>query len=72
MEPITRETFNRWTQSNKWLQTAEIATTNGRQYTFITPSGKVKIIIFDLKGNLLAIGEPIITPQAGFDLPKAR
>jgi len=58
MEPITRETFNRWAQKNNWMQTGETVTANGRQYTFLTPSGVLIIGIFDLKGNLMAIGQP--------------
>ena len=64
MEPITRETFNRWAQKCNWMQSGEGATPNGRQYVFLTPSGNIVIAMFDLRGNLLSIGQPVPTTQS--------
>lgn len=59
MEPITRETFNRWAAENKWLRLNDRATPNGRQYMYLTPSGKLVVAMCDLKGNLANIGEVV-------------
>ena len=63
MNPITRETFNRWTQKCNWIQTGEAATTDGRQQIFVTPSGNIAIAMFNLKGELMSIGHPMAMPQ---------
>ena len=71
MEAITRETFNRWAQKNNWMQVNDAASPNGRQYTFITPSGNMVIAIYDLKGNLHSMGHPMPVPQSPLGiLPK--
>jgi len=72
MGPITRDTFNKWAQSHKWMQIAEAVTPNGRQYTFLTPAGNMTIAMFDLKGNLMGIGQPVPAPQAPLGPLKTR
>ncbi|TET43294.1 MAG: hypothetical protein E3J60_00610 [Dehalococcoidia bacterium] len=58
MEAITSAVFNKWAQKNNWMQVNEAASTSGRNYTFVTPSGSLTIVMFDLKGNLLGVGQP--------------
>ena len=58
MEAITRDTFNKWAQKNNWMQVNEATSPTGRNYTFVTPSGSLTIVMFDLKGNLLGVGQP--------------
>jgi hypothetical protein len=69
VEAISREVFNRWVQKNNWMQIGEAITPNGRQYTFLTPSGAMVVAIYDLKGNLLAIGQPAPAPQSPATAP---
>lgn len=64
MDAISRETFNKWARNHKWMQIAEHATPNGRQYTFITPAGNMTLAMFDIKGNLIGIGQPVPVGQA--------
>jgi len=64
MEAITRETFNKWAQKNHWMQVSEAASPTGRNYTFITPSGNLIVIMFDLKGNLANVGQPVPVGQS--------
>jgi len=59
VEPITRETFNKWAQKCNWMQINEAMTPAGRQYTFLTPSGSLIVVIIDLKGNVTSIGQPM-------------
>lgn len=72
MEAISRATFNKWAQTHKWMQMGELATPNGRQYTFLTPAGNMVIAIFDIKGNLLGIGQPVPAGQLPQDLLKPK
>lgn len=64
MNAITRATFVRWAENQEWLLTAELATPNGHQNTYLTPAGNLTIALFDIKGNLLGIGQPVPGPQA--------
>jgi len=63
MEPITRATFMKWAQEQKWIQISDVPTANGRQCTYITPAGATPVVMFDLKGNLTAVGYPMPTQQ---------
>jgi len=58
MEAITNAVFNKWAQKNNWMLVNEATSTTGRNYTFVTPSGSLTIVMFDLKGNLLGVGQP--------------
>lgn len=69
MEPITRETFNKWAQKNNWMQIAEGMTPQGRQIQFLTPAGEIVVLMLDLKGNMLGIGKPVAMPQSLPNLP---
>ncbi|GAI90818.1 unnamed protein product [marine sediment metagenome] len=72
MEAITRVTFNKWAQKNNWMQVNEAASSTGRNYTFITPSGSLIIVMLDLKGNLISLGQPVPVPQSPLGIPKTR
>lgn len=61
MNAITRETLGNWTQKCNWLKVNEAATPDGRQHTFLTPSGNLIVVQFDLKGNLYSVGQ--VVPQ---------
>ena len=62
MEIITRETFNNWAIENNWLFIAKVATANGEQSNYVTPSGSICIAMYDLKGQLQSIGQPMPQP----------
>ena len=64
MEAITKETFNHWAQKNNWMQVNDAATPNGRQVTFMTPSGNIVIAMYDLFGNLNSFGQPMPIPPS--------
>ena len=70
MDAITRETLNKWAQKSNWMRVNEAATPNGRQVTFLTPSGNMVIAVYDLKGNLHSIGQPVPVPQFPQGFPK--
>ena len=72
MEAITRDTFNKWAQKNNWMQVSEAASPTGRNYTFITPSGNLLIVMMDLKGNLMSVGQPVPVAQSALGPPKTR
>jgi len=72
MDLINRETFNRWTQKNGWMQINEALTPSGRQYTYITPAGMLVIAQIDIKGNLTSIGQLVPAPQGPPILPERK
>ncbi len=63
MEKLTKEDFEQWVKDNKWLQIGEAPTPNGRQPTFLTPSGNLIIAMYDLKGNLEKVGQLVPAPM---------
>ena len=63
MEIMTRESFTKWAKKHDWLQITEATGPNGRNITFLTPSGNMMIVMFDLKGNLAGLGQPVPAPQ---------
>ena len=72
MEPITRQAFEKWAKNGDWLLVSEAPTPTGRQHTYLTPFGNLTIIIFDLKGNLHSVGQPMLAPQSLPNLIKGR
>jgi len=62
MEKLSRETIEKWTQEHKWLQVAEGANPNGKQITYLTPSGQDVVIVYDLEGNLFGFGHIVQVP----------
>jgi len=64
MEPITKAVFEKWAQRGNWLLVSEAQAPTGRQQNYLTPSGSVTIIFFDLKGNVHSVGQPVMAPQA--------
>lgn len=59
---ITKEMFAEWTEKNDWLKIAEGATPQGPQANYLTPTGNIIIVIYDLKGNLYSVGQPVVMP----------
>jgi len=72
MEAISKATFNKWAQCHKWILITDAPTPMGRQYTYLTPAGTLTIAVFDLKGNLLGIGQPVPVAQSPLDITKPR
>lgn len=60
-EKLTKEAFEQWVKDNKWLQIGEAPTTNGRQFTYLAPSGEVTMAIYNLKGELEIAKPPVFT-----------
>jgi len=55
MEKIPRAKLIAWAKKNNWLHVNESPSPNGHQDTFLTPSGAMRIIVYDLSGNLHSI-----------------
>ena len=56
MEKIKKAVFEKWVQKSNWLKVNEGAAANGRQDTFLTPSGNLIVVTYDLDGNLFTVG----------------
>lgn len=61
MGKLTKETFEQWVKDNKWLQIGEASTTNGRQITYLAPSGEVTSIIQNINGDIEIAKPPVFT-----------
>lgn len=70
MEPIAKETFITWAKENNWLPVNEGTHPQGRQTMFVTPSGNLIFVIYDLKGNLLSFGQPMAQPPQPLPMMK--
>lgn len=57
MKQITKEVFSKWVETNNWLMVNEAAQPTGWQRTYLTPSGNMIVVLFDLKGNVLGFGQ---------------
>ena len=60
---MKREDFNKWATGNNWVLIREDMNPNGRNLTFLTPAGNITIIMFDLKGDLACVAQPVPTPN---------
>jgi len=60
---VEREDFNKWAEKNNWILIREAYNPTGRQDTFLTPAGNITIIIFNLKGNLVGVAQPVPAPN---------
>jgi hypothetical protein len=56
---ISKEVFKKWIEKYDWLLTAKVATPTGHQFIYITPEGHFVISIYNLKGDLENIAQPI-------------
>lgn len=56
---MDKQSFASWAEKNRWLKVSEAATPEGRQTQYLTPSGTLVITMYDLKGNLHSIGQPM-------------
>lgn len=63
MEKISRAKLIAWAKKNNWLHVNEGGTPDGRQDTFLAPSGAFRIIIFDMSGNLHSVADPLLQAQ---------
>jgi hypothetical protein len=52
MEIISKEAFAKWAAKCNWLKVNDMSTPDGRQETYLTPSGGLRAIIYDLKQNV--------------------
>jgi hypothetical protein len=62
MEKLSRETIEKWAKEQNWLQVAEGANPNGKQITYLSPSGRDVIFVYDLEGNLFGFGHMVQSP----------
>ena len=69
MDKVKKETFEKWLKKANWLKVNEGAAANGRQDTFLTPSGGLIVITYDLEGNLLTVGIMGPAPQQPQSIP---
>lgn len=58
-----------WAKKNRWLKVNEAMTPNGRQENYLTPSGNLTIIIYDLSGNLFSVANPMQQAQPTLNIP---
>lgn len=68
-EKVPRVTLVAWAKKNHWLKVNEAMTSNGRQETYLTPSGNFTIIIYDLSGNLFSVANPMQQAQPMLNIP---
>lgn len=69
MEKVTKEIFAKWAKHNNWLKVNELSTNNGRQETYLLPSGGLRAIIYDLESNFYSVaslGPPEPPAPPGF------
>lgn len=56
MEKINKELFDKWAKQSHWLKVNELPTPDGCQEIYLTPSGGLRTIIYDLEGNFFKVG----------------
>ncbi len=56
---ISKEDFKKWIEKYDWLWIAKIATPTGHQFIYVTPEGHFVIAIYNLKGDLENILQPV-------------
>ena len=64
MEKLDKEKFEAWAKENNWLHIAETPSPNGRQNTYLTPSGNLMISVYDLEGKLAGVAQLVPQPPA--------
>ena len=63
MITVRKEELESWVKKQKWLFFQELPTPTGRQKWYITPAGSFIIAVYDLKGEILQIAQPIFMQQ---------
>jgi hypothetical protein len=59
MEKLTRKQVEDWIGKQNWLLVSENPTPNGKQFTYLTPSGQDVVVVYDLENKLFGIGHII-------------
>jgi len=63
MITVRKEELESWVKKQKWLFFQELPTPTGRQKWYITPAGSFIIAVYDLKGEILQILQPVFMQQ---------
>jgi hypothetical protein len=56
---ISKEDLSKYIKEHKWLSIAKTAIPTGHQITYVTPSGHFIIALYNLKGDLENILQPV-------------
>lgn len=71
MEKITKHDFEVWRKKNRWLLFGEAKSSEGfPQQNFLTATGEIVVMIYDLDGNVRTVGKAMV--QAMPSMPVAR
>jgi len=57
------EWINKQLKKGNWLQVNEVPSMNGRQITYLTSSGQFIVAVYNIKGELEQVGQPVAMPQ---------
>lgn len=60
----TKDDFIEWVTEHKGLLFQELATPAGKQHWYVMPAGGIIVAIYNIAGELLTIGQPMVAPQA--------
>lgn len=69
MEKIKKAIFEKWVQKCNWFKFSEGSSANGRQDTYLTPSGSLLVVTYDLESNLFTVGILGPPPQQPQSMP---
>ena len=69
MEALSKEVVAKWVKKHDWMKINEAATPTGRQHMFLTPSGGLIAVMYDLKGDILGFAQPMPAPQSPLNIP---
>jgi len=62
MEKIKRLDSEAWAGDNNWLKVVEGGNATGQQNTYLSPSGDIVIVQYDLHGDLFSVGKVVPAP----------
>jgi hypothetical protein len=63
MPILPKKQFEDWVKKQEWLKISETDTTRGRQHTYLTPAGQFLFALYDIKGELMELGQPVMMPR---------
>lgn len=56
---ISKEDFGKYVEEHKWLAIAKIPIPTGHQLIYLTPAGHFVIAVYNLKGDLENVAQPV-------------
>lgn len=72
MDKLTKHDFEVWRKKSRWLLFGEAKSSEGfPQQNFLTATGEIVVMIYDLDGNVRTVGKPMAQPMPSMPVPKS-